>query len=78
MIAQLPTYSLIGCASAIAGYSRYTFSVAIFMMECAQNYNSIIPSLVGVIVAKFVGDFLIKDHDWYSFFLGDVPFIHIR
>jgi len=56
MINQLPTYVIVGCASAITGYNRYTFSIAVMLMETCQNFDTIIPCMVGVFFSKIVAD----------------------
>ena len=78
MIQQLPTYVLVGCASAITGYNRYVFSMAVMFMESSQSYITIIPCLVGSIFSKLLADRLIIDHDSFAYIFGRVPLLNYR
>lgn len=49
------TYSIIGAASVLAGYSRMSFSLAVIMLETTENVNLFLPMLFALFIAFAVG-----------------------
>jgi CBS domain-containing protein len=55
-IYESQTYAIIGSATVIAGITRCTFSLAVLMMETAQDVNLFIPMMMAVMIANSVGN----------------------
>ena len=49
------TYSIIGAASVLAGYSRMSFSLAVIMLETTENVNLFLPMLFALFISFAVG-----------------------
>jgi len=52
---QPATYSIIGAASVLAGYSRMSFSLAVIMLETTENVNLFLPMLFSLFISFAVG-----------------------
>ncbi|XP_048583909.1 chloride channel protein D [Nematostella vectensis] len=50
-------FALIGGASFFGGVSRLTMSLTVIMMEITNDIQFLLPIMVGIMVAKWVGDF---------------------
>jgi chloride channel 7 len=50
------TYSIIGAAAVLAGYSRLSFSLAIIMLETTENVNLFLPIFYSLALSFVVGD----------------------
>ena len=50
-------FSLIGAASFFGGVTRLTLAVTVIMMELTNDVQILLPVMVAVMVAKWVGDF---------------------
>ncbi|XP_013403924.1 chloride channel protein C [Lingula anatina] len=51
-------FALIGAASFFGGVSRLTMSLTVIMMEITNDIQFLLPIMVGIMVAKWVGDFV--------------------
>lgn len=51
-------FALIGAASFFGGVSRLTMSLTVIMMEITNDIQFLLPIMVAVMVAKWVGDFV--------------------
>lgn len=49
------TYSIIGAASVLAGYSRMSFSLAVIMLETTENVNLFLPMIFSLFISFAVG-----------------------
>lgn len=50
------TYAIIGAASALAGATRMTVSVVVIMFELTGALTYVLPIMIAVMIAKWVGD----------------------
>ncbi|KAI9222616.1 chloride channel [Blastocladiella britannica] len=50
------TYALLGAAAALTGVTRLTISIAVILFELTGALNFILPTILVVVVAKFVAD----------------------
>ncbi|GAM90304.1 hypothetical protein ANO11243_083470 [Dothideomycetidae sp. 11243] len=50
------TYAIIGAASALAGATRMTVSIVVIMFELTGALTYVLPIMVAVMIAKWVGD----------------------
>lgn len=50
------TYAIVGAASALAGVTRMTVSIVVIMFELTGALTYVLPIMVGVMLAKWVGD----------------------
>ena len=50
------TYALIGAASALGGVTRMTVSIVVIMFELTGALDYVLPIMISVLVAKWVGD----------------------
>ena len=55
----MPTYAVIGGVAVLSGYTRLSFCLAVLLMETTQNVNLFIPMLIGVVVARGLGNLII-------------------
>ncbi|PKS10314.1 hypothetical protein jhhlp_002065 [Lomentospora prolificans] len=70
------TYALIGAAAALAGVTRLTVSIVVIMFELTGALTYVLPIMVSVMIAKWVGDaFSRKDiyESWIHF--NEYPFL---
>lgn len=70
------TYALIGAAAALAGVTRLTVSIVVIMFELTGALTYVLPIMVAVMIAKWVGDaFSRKDiyESWIHF--NEYPFL---
>ncbi|XP_071490057.1 chloride channel protein C-like [Diadema antillarum] len=51
-------FALIGAASFFGGVSRLTMSLTVIMMEITNDIQFLLPIMVAIMVAKWVGDFI--------------------
>lgn len=49
------TYAIIGAASVLGGYSRFSFSLAVIMLETTENVSLFLPIIFSLFVAFGVG-----------------------
>ncbi|KAI8901888.1 chloride channel [Globomyces pollinis-pini] len=54
-------YSLLGAMGALGGITKLTVSITVIMFELTGTLNYIVPCMVTLIVAKFVGDSIIDE-----------------
>lgn len=54
------TYAIIGAASALAGTTRMTVSIVVIMFELTGALTYVLPIMVAVMIAKWVGDAINK------------------
>ncbi|KAK5030526.1 chloride channel [Exophiala sideris] len=50
------TYAIVGAASALAGVTRMTVSIVVIMFELTGALTYVLPIMVGVMLAKWIGD----------------------
>ena len=50
------TYAIIGAASALAGATRMTVSIVVIMFELTGALTYVLPIMIAVMIAKWVGD----------------------
>jgi len=50
------TYAIIGAASALAGVTRMTVSIVVIMFELTGALTYVLPIMIAVMIAKWVGD----------------------
>ena len=50
------TYAIVGAAAALAGVSRMTVSIVVIMFELTGAVTYVLPIMVSVMIAKWVGD----------------------
>ncbi|PRP77290.1 chloride channel protein, partial [Planoprotostelium fungivorum] len=53
-------YALVGAAAMMSGFSRITISLCVIVIELTENTQYLLPILLAVLVAKFVGDAISK------------------
>jgi chloride channel 3/4/5 len=59
------TYALIGAAAGLAGVTRMTVSLTVIMFELTGAVSFILPIMITVVIAKFVGE-AIEPHSIYD------------
>jgi hypothetical protein len=57
---NLKNFVVLGAASALAGYTRMTFSLAVIMMETSQTINLFVPIFFTVLISNIVGNFFTR------------------
>lgn len=61
---SLPGYAVVGAASMLSGTTRMTLSISVLVMETTGSLGMIVPIMLGVFMAKIVGDKLgLSVHD---------------
>lgn len=73
------TYAIVGAASALAGATRMTVSIVVIMFELTGALTYVLPIMIAVMIAKWVGDALGKKgiyEAWISF--NAYPFLDNR
>lgn len=45
------TYIIVGASAMLTGYCRFTYSLAVIMMETTQSINNFLPMLLGIAVS---------------------------
>lgn len=64
------TYAIIGAASALAGATRMTVSIVVIMFELTGALTYVLPIMIAVMIAKWVGDAIGKKgiyESWIQF-----------
>eukprot|EP00761_Pharyngomonas_kirbyi_P012339 gb/GECH01012366.1/.p1 GENE.gb/GECH01012366.1/~~gb/GECH01012366.1/.p1 ORF type:complete len:763 (+),score=121.47 gb/GECH01012366.1/:1-2289(+) len=76
------TYAIVGSASFLGGVSRMTISMTVILLEITNDLQFLLPIMLAIMVAKWVGDFF--THPFYDCLLelkhipyleGDPPFV---
>ncbi|KAL1301474.1 hypothetical protein AAFC00_005722 [Neodothiora populina] len=70
------TYAIIGAASALAGTTRMTVSIVVIMFELTGALTYVLPIMIAVMIAKWVGDAISKRgiyESWIQF--HEYPFL---
>ena len=73
------TYAIVGAASALAGATRMTVSIVVIMFELTGALTYVLPIMIAVMIAKWVGDALGKRgiyEAWIAF--NEYPFLDNR
>lgn len=73
------TYAIVGAASALAGATRMTVSIVVIMFELTGALTYVLPIMIAVMIAKWVGDALGKAgiyEAWIAF--NEYPFLDNR
>jgi H+/Cl- antiporter ClcA len=58
MMAELPTYAMIGSASVLAAFFRSPMTATMLLFELTRDYNVVVPLMASCGVASVVGDIL--------------------
>ena len=53
-------YAVVGAASVLGGVTRMTVSLVVIMFELTGSLEFIVPTMVGVMFAKWIGDAISK------------------
>ncbi|VDK26334.1 unnamed protein product [Anisakis simplex] len=53
-------YAMVGAAAALGGVTRMTVSLVVIMFELTGSLEFIVPTMVAVMFAKWVGDAIYK------------------
>ncbi|KAF1344928.1 chloride channel [Delphinella strobiligena] len=70
------TYAIIGAASALAGATRMTVSIVVIMFELTGALTYVLPIMIAVMIAKWVGDAMGKRGIYESWIhLNGYPFL---
>jgi chloride channel 3/4/5 len=73
------TYAIVGAASALAGATRMTVSIVVIMFELTGALTYVLPIMIAVMIAKWVGDAIGKRgiyEAWIAF--NEYPFLDNR
>ena len=69
-------YGLIGSAAMLSGVTRMTVSLVVIMFEITGDVQYIVPIMIVVMVAKWVGDMICKDSIYEEHILyNEYPFL---
>ncbi|KAM7450840.1 hypothetical protein ABFA07_001533 [Porites harrisoni] len=68
-------FALIGAASFCGGVSRLTVSLTVIMMEITNDVQFLLPIMVAIMVAKWVGDFVTHPLYFALLELNCIPFL---
>ncbi|XP_073241791.1 chloride channel protein D-like [Porites lutea] len=68
-------FALIGAASFCGGVSRLTVSLTVIMMEITNDVQFLLPIMVAIMVAKWVGDFVTHPLYYALLELNCIPFL---
>ncbi|GMH60822.1 hypothetical protein TrRE_jg13596, partial [Triparma retinervis] len=70
------TYSLIGAASVLGGYTRMTVTVAVMIAEASGDASIMVPLMLAVILARWIANFFSECYDEKMLELRHIPFLH--
>lgn len=59
-------YAMVGAAAVLGGVSRMTVSLVVIMFELTGSLEFIVPTMAGVMFAKWVGDAICKEVGFYQ------------
>jgi chloride channel 3/4/5 len=65
-------YAMVGAAAVLGGVTRMTVSLVVIMFELTGSLEFIVPTMVAVMFAKWVGDAIYKRVSVESFAFSDV------
>jgi chloride channel 3/4/5 len=54
-------YAMVGAAAVLGGVTRMTVSLVVIMFELTGSLEFIVPTMAGVMFAKWVGDAICKE-----------------
>ena len=72
---QMATYSTIGAAAVLAGYSRLSFSLAVIMLETTENVNLFLPIVFALFISFAVGRLFNRSLYAVALVSKSVPFL---
>lgn len=73
------TYAIVGAASALAGSTRMTVSIVVIMFELTGALTYVLPIMVAVMIAKWVGDAVNQKGIYEAWIqLNEYPFLDNR
>lgn len=73
------TYAIVGAASALAGVTRMTASIVVIMFELTGALTYVLPIMIAVMLAKWIGDVFTKRGIYESWIhLNEYPYIENR
>lgn len=73
------TYAIVGAASALAGVTRMTASIVVIMFELTGALTYVLPIMIAVMLAKWVGDVFTKRGIYESWIhLNEYPYLENR
>jgi len=70
------TYSLIGAASVLGGYTRMTVTVAVMIAEASGDASIMVPLMLAVMLARWIANFFSECYDEKMMELRHIPFLH--
>eukprot|EP01133_Synstelium_polycarpum_P018156 gene18156-21713_t len=68
-------YALVGSAAMMAGYCRMTISLVVIMVELTEGTQYLVPIILAVMIAKWVGDFFNESVYEHLMELKYIPFL---
>lgn len=72
-------YAMVGAAAALGGVTRMTVSLVVIMFELTGSVNWIVPLMVAVMAAKWVGDSIVKQGVYDAHIgLNGYPFLDVK
>lgn len=71
-------YALVGCSAMMSGFSRSTISLVVIITELTENTQFLLPIMLAVMIAKFVGDLFSRSiyEEWME--MKAIPFLGHR
>jgi len=69
-------YALVGSTAMMSGFSRITISLCVIYIELTENTQYLLPIMMAVMCAKWVGDALSKSIYDALIDLKSIPFLH--
>jgi chloride channel 7 len=70
------TYSLIGAASVLGGYTRMTVTVVVMIAEASGDASIVVPLMLAVMLARWIANFFAECYDEKMMELRHIPFLH--
>ena len=70
------TYSLIGAASVLGGYTRMTVTVAVMIAEASGDASIMVPLMLSIVLARWIANFFSECYDEKMLELRHIPFLH--
>ena len=72
------TYAMVGAATALAGVTRMTVSLAVIMFELTGSLNYVMPFMISIMVAKWIADAFSKGIYDLLIDLNDHPYLDAK
>eukprot|EP01132_Coremiostelium_polycephalum_P001196 gene1196-1509_t len=68
-------YALVGTSAMMAGYCRMTIALVVIMVELTEDTQYLVPIIIAVMIAKWVGDFFNESVYEHLMELKYIPFL---